>query len=232
MRGKNSSSHEKTASLEYADIGLPANSWCEFGGLEVTASCSNPFLQIWTGVIKPVFESKDDIVILAGIAEALSKEIGDPRGRDYWKFVLEGKREMYIQRLLDTSTTTSGYRLDDILAGKYGVPGQCLMLFRTYPRIPFWEQVHEDEPFFTDHGRLAAYADIPEAIEYGENFIVHREGPEATPYLPNVIVSSNPWIWPDDYGIPKDAEGWDERTVRNVKLPWTEVKTTKNFLWE
>ena len=29
----------------------------------------------------------------------------------------------------------------------------------------------------------------PEAIEYGENFVVHREGPEATPYLPNVIAS-------------------------------------------
>ena len=62
-------------------------------------------------------------------------------------------------------------------------------------------------PFYTDTGRLNAYCDIPEAIEYGENLIVHREGPEATPYLPNVIVSTNPLIRPDDYGIPLDAEG-------------------------
>ena len=66
----------------------------------------------------------------------------------------------------------------------------------------------------------------------GENFIVHREGPEATPYLPNVIVSSNPLVRPNDYGIPLDAEHWDERTVRNVKMPWADAKKTKNFLWE
>jgi len=223
---------QMTASIEYADIALPANSWLEFEGLEVTASCSNPFLQIWKGGIPPVFDSRDDLMILAQIAEAMSKVTEDHRFRDYWAFALDGKREVYIQRLLDSSTTTTGYRLEEIMAGKYGPPGGSLMLFRTYPRIPFWEQVHEDIPFYTEHGRLQAYADVPEAIEYGENFVVHREGTEATPYLPNVIVSSNPYIRPNDYGIPLTAEHWDDRTVRNVRMPWTEVKKTKNFLWE
>ncbi len=223
---------QMTSSIEYADIALPANSWLEFEGLEVTASCSNPFLQIWKGGIPPIFDSKDDLVILALIGEKLAQLTGDSRFRDYWKFALEGNREVYIQRLLDSSTTTTGYRLQDIMAGKYGPGGGALMLFRTYPRIPFWEQIHENNPFYTDTGRLNAYSDVPEAIEYGENFIVHREGPEATRYLPNVIVSSNPYIRPKDYGIPLEAEHWDERTVRNVKLPWAEVKKTKNFLWE
>ncbi|MEK7362329.1 MAG: molybdopterin-dependent oxidoreductase, partial [candidate division NC10 bacterium] len=223
---------QMTASIEYADLALPANSWLEFEGLEITASCSNPFLQIWKGGIPPVFDSRDDLMILAGMAKALSDVTGDRRFVDYFKFALEGKREVYIQRLLDTSTTTQGYKLDDIMAGKYGPPGGALMLFRTYPRIPFWEQVHDSEPFHTDTGRLHAYADVPEAIEYGENFIVHREGPEATPYLPNVIVSANPYVRPEDYGIPPTAEHWDERTIRNVKMPWRQVKTTKNFLWE
>ena len=79
---------------------------------------------------------------------------------------------------------------------------------------------------------MHSYATCPKRIEYGENFIVHREGPEATPYLPNVIVSSNPLVRPEDYGIPLNAEHWDERTVRNVKMPWSKVKQTKNFLWE
>ena len=221
-----------TASVQYSDIGLPANSWVEFEDLEVTASCSNPFLQIWKGGIKPVFDSKDDLTILAEIAKAVGKVTKDNRFYDYFKFEHEGKRGIYIQRLLDTSTTTAGYKLDDIMNGKYGPSGGALMLFRTYPRIPFWEQVHDDEPFHTDTGRIHAYTDVPEAIEFGENFIVHREGPEATPYLPNVIVSSNPYVRPDDYGIPADAEHWDERTVRNIKKPWREVKQTKNFLWE
>jgi nitrate reductase alpha subunit len=228
-----------TASVEYADFALPANTWMEFEGLEITASCSNPFLQIWKGGVKPLYDSKDDAVILAEIAEALGKEINDPRCSDHWKFILDAThpeyrdhRGVYIQRLLDGSTPTSGYKLEDIMAGKYGEPGAALMLFKTYPRIPFWEQIHESIPFYTDHGRLAAYSDLDAAIEYGENFVVHREGPEATPYLPNVIVSSNPYIRPDDYGVPWDAEGWDERTVRNVKLSWEETKKTKNFLWE
>ena len=102
--------------------------------------------------------------------DALAAETGDSRITDYWKFVLDDKRDgakVYMQRLLDSSTTTRGYRVDEILAGKYGEPGAALMLFRTYPRVPFWENVHEDEPFWTDTGRLNSYCDIPEALEYG-----------------------------------------------------------------
>ena len=118
------------------------------------------------------------------------------------------------------------------MAGKYGEPGAAMMLFRTYPRIPFWEQIHDSVPFYTDTGRLNAYCDIPEAIEYGENIISHREGPEATPYLPNVIVSQSRFIRPDDYGIPLDETGWEERTVRNVAMSWQQVRTTVNPLWQ
>ena len=223
---------QMTASVEHSDFGLPANSWVEFEDLEITASCSNPFLQIWKGGIKPLYDSKDDLAILAGIAAALGKVTGDKRFYDHFKFEHEGKRSIYMQRMLDTCTTTAGYKVDDIMAGKYGPPGGALLLFRSYPRIPFYEQVHDAYPFYTDTGRLHSYSDDPTAISCGENFIVHREGPEATPYLPNVIVSSNPLVRPNDYGIPLDAEDWDERTVRNVKLSWDEAKKTGNFLWK
>ena len=223
---------EMTASIEYADFALPANSWAEFETHEITASCSNPFLQIWKGGIKPLYDTRDDSRILAELAAKIGDTIGDTRFRDYWKFILDGKPEVYIQRLLDSSTTTSGYKFTDIIDGKYGEPGAALMLFRTYPRIPFWEQIHDSVPFHTDTGRLAAYCDIPEAIEYGENLITHREGPEATPYLPNVIVTTSRFVRPDDYGIPLAATNWDERTVRNVALSWAKVRDTKNPLWE
>ncbi len=223
---------QMTSSIEYSDLALPANSWLEFEDVEVTASCSNPFLQVWKGGIPPVFDSKDDLSILAGIANALAEVTGDQRFSDVFKFENEGKRPIYLQRLLDSCTTTSGYTVDGLMAGEYGPPGGALLNFRTYPRVPFYEQVHDSEPFYTDTGRLHAYSDIPEAIEYGENFIVHREGPEATQYLPNVIVSSNQYVRPDDYGISQRAEHWDERTVRNVKMAWSDVKNTNNFLWE
>jgi nitrate reductase alpha subunit len=223
---------EMTATVEYADFALAANSWAEFETYEITASCSNPFLQIWKGGIPPLYDTRDDARIIAEVAAAIGDQLGDQRYRDYWKFVLEGRPEVYIQRLLDSSLTTSGYKFDDIIAGEYGEPGAALMLFRTYPRIPFWEQIHDSVPFYTDTGRLNSYCDIPEAIEYGENIISHREGPEATPYLPNVIVSTSRFIRPEDYGIPIDAMGWEERTVRNVAMAWEQVKLTQNPLWE
>ncbi|MDA1349222.1 MAG: molybdopterin-dependent oxidoreductase, partial [Chloroflexi bacterium] len=112
---------EMTATAEYSDISLPANSWMEFQNLEITASCSNPFLQIWGKTpLKPVHDTKDDVVIIAEVAKRLGEVLGDRRFEDYWKFALEGRPEVYIQRLLDSSTTTKGYTVEDIMAGKYG----------------------------------------------------------------------------------------------------------------
>jgi nitrate reductase alpha subunit len=229
---------EMTATGEYSDFILPANSWMEFQSLEITASCSNPFLQIWgkTG-IKPLFDSKDDLLIMSGVAEKLAELTGDSRFTDYWKFAIEGREDIYIDRLMNGSVPTKGYTVKDIMDGKYGEPGAALMLFRTYPRFPFFEQMNDNVPFYTDTGRMNSYCDIPEAIEHGENFIVHREGPEGTPYLPNAIVSSNPYIRPDNQGftpemLQAEVLDGDIRTVANNKLTWPEVKATKNPLWE
>lgn len=227
---------EWTGSAEYSDVVFPVNSWVEFEDYECAGSCSNPFLQIWKGGVKPVHNSLDDGAVFAGVAQAFTKKFGDERYADYFKFVTEKKAKVYIQRVLDNCTTTRGengaYNVDEIIAGKYGgEPGAALMLFRTYPRVPFWEQIHDSIPFYTDCGRLCSYCDLPEAIEFGENLIVHREAVEATPYLPNVIVSSSPFVRPVDFGIPLDSLDPDLRQVRNVKLPWSEVKKTVNPLW-
>jgi nitrate reductase alpha subunit len=231
---------EMTASCEYSDFILPANSWVEFQQMEVTASCSNPFLQVWgksTGGIKPLYDTLDDVTMYARFAQKLTELTGDRRFADYWRFAAEGRAEVYLQRLLDASAPTTGYKIEDILAGRYGEPGAALMMFRTYPRIPFYEQVHDSIPFYTDTGRLNSYCDIPEALLHGENFVVHREGPEATPYLPNVIVSTNPLIRPENFGftpelLQKEVLDADVRTIANSKLSWTEVKNTQNPLWK
>ncbi len=228
---------EWTGSAEYADIVLPVNSWAEFQDLEIAGSCSNPFIQAWGGDgIKPVHDNVDDAMVFTLVGEALAKLHNDPRFADYWKFVREKKSRIYIQRVLDACTTTRGqdgpYSIDRMMKGEYGgEPGAALFLFRTYPRVPFWEQVHDSIPFYTDCGRVAAYCDLDEAIEYGENLIVHREGVEATPYLPNVIVSTSPFIRPNDYGISPEEMDPDLRSVRNIKMPWSQVKKTVNPLW-
>ena len=98
--------------------------------------------------------------------------------------------------------------------------------------MPFWEETNESKPMWTRTGRYENYRTEPEAIEYGENFISHREGTEATPYLPNAIMTTNPYVRPDDYGIPITAQHHDDKTVRNIKLPWQEIKRHANPLWE
>jgi nitrate reductase alpha subunit len=228
---------EWTGSAEYADVVFPVNSWVEQEDYECGGSCSNPFIQVWKGEIKPVHNSLDDAAVFAGVARAMADKLGDRRFADHWKFVTEKKSKVYIQRVFDNATTTRGpdgpYNVDKMLAGGYGgEPGTALMLFRTYPRVPFWEQTHDSIPFYTDCGRLAGYCDIPEALEFGENLVSHREAVEATPYLPNVIVSSSPFIRPVDYGIARDTTDPDLRQVRNIKLPWSEVKKTVNPLWK
>ena len=223
---------EWTGSAEFADVVLPANSWLEFQTYEMGGSCSNPFLQIWKGGIEPLHDTRDDIAIFAGVAVALAELTGESRFADNWKFALEGKPEVYLDRILGATFTTEGYTVEDILKGKYGEPGGALMQYRTYPRIPFYEQIKDSLPFYTDTGRMNAYCDLPEAIDYGENLIVHREAVEATPYLPNVIVSTSPYIRPNDYGIPLDATDADLRQIRNVKMSWEKVKLTTNPLWE
>ncbi|MFQ5381666.1 MAG: molybdopterin-dependent oxidoreductase, partial [Dehalococcoidia bacterium] len=223
---------EWTGSAEFSDVVLPVNSWMEFQGLEMAGSCSNPFLQIWKGGIDPLYDTRDDVMVFAGVADALAALTGDERFSKHFQFATAGKPEVYIDRVLAASFTTAGYTSADILAGKYGTPGAALMEYRTYPRIPFWEQIHDSLPFYTDTGRMHSYVDIPEAIEYGENLIVHREAVEATPYLPNVIVSTSPFLRPRDYGIdPVDIDA-DRRQVRNIKMAWSEVKGTVNPLWE
>jgi nitrate reductase alpha subunit len=228
---------EWTGSAEYADVVLPVNSWVEQQDYECGASCSNPFLQVWKGGIKPVHDSIDDAAVFAGAARALAEKTGDRRFADYFRFVTDKKSKVYLQRVFDGSTTTRGvdgpYNVDKLLAGDYGgEPGAALMLFRTYPRVAFWEQIQDSIPFYTDSGRLASYCDLPEAIEFGENLVVHREAVEATPYLPNVIVSTSPFVRPADFGIPADTVDPDLRQVRNVKMAWPEVKKTVNPLWE
>lgn len=217
---------EWTGSCEFADIVLPVQSWAELETPEATASCSNPFLQAWKGGIKPLFSSKSDAQIMALVASKLSDITGDRRYHDFFKFIHEGRGEVYLQRILDAGTTTRGYKIDDLLQRD----AAALLLFRTYPRIPGWEQVNESKPFYNKTGRVELYREEDEFIEYGENLIVHREPVEATPYLPNVIVASHPAIRPVNPGIPLDARDVSERSVRNIKMPWSQVKTTKNFL--
>src|SRR5690606_33060336 len=141
---------EWTGSAEFADVVLPVSSWLELRTVEMAGSGSNPFLQVWKGGIEPLYDTRDDIAVFAGVAGALSDLTGDRRFARHFAFA--DRPEVYLDRVMAASFTTEGYRTADLLAGRYGEPGGALMQYRTYPRIPFVEQVRDSLPFYTDTG--------------------------------------------------------------------------------
>jgi nitrate reductase alpha subunit len=219
---------EMTSDVNHADIAFAVNSWMEFTYPEMTATVSNPWVQIWKGGIRPLYDTRNDADTFAGVAAKLAEITGEKRMREVFHFVYQNRVDVYAQRLLDASSTFYGYSADVLLKSEKG----WMVMVRTYPRHPLWEETNESKPMWTRSGRIESYRIEPEAIEYGENFISHREGPEATPYLPNAIFTTNPYVRPDDYGIPIAAQHHDDKMIRNIKLAWEEIKRHTNPLWE
>ncbi len=220
-----------TASCEYADIVFGVDSWAEFKFPDMTAAVTNPFFQIFPPTpLKRLHDTKSDIEVLAGVAKALSELTGDKRFADYWKFVFENKAQVYLQRIIDNSTTLKGYKIEEVIENaKKGIP--ALILTRTYPKIMGWEQSNENKPHYTRSGRLEFYRDEEEFLEHGENIPVHREPVDGTFYEPNVIVCGAKDLIrpkePEEYGLSREDLSVEVRQVRNVVIsPVDLTKTT------
>ena len=136
-----------TGSCEYADMVFGVDSWGEHKYVDASASCTNPFLHIFPrSPLKRIFDTRSDYEVFAGVAGQLSKLTGDQRFADHWKYITEGKSEVYLQRVFNASGTTKGYNVLDLeQRAQAGVP--TLMNFRTYPRGLGWEQRNESKPW-------------------------------------------------------------------------------------
>ena len=221
-----------TASCEWADVVFGVDSWAELKHPDMTASVTNPFLQVFPRTpLKRIFRTMGDIEVLALVGEKLAELTGDKRFSDYWKFVREGRTEVYLQRILDASTNTRGYRFSDLEArAKEGIP--ALMLSRTTPKVVGYEQVTDSRPWYTKSGRLEFYREEDEFIEAGENLPVHREPVDSTFYEPNIIVAPaheaiRP-AGPESYGVRRDDLSCETRCGRNVVLSWQQARQTSH----
>lgn len=223
-----------TGSCEYADIVFAVDSWAEFKHPDITMSVTNPFLYVYPRTpFKRIFDTQGDIEVMAGVASAFGKLTGDSRFDDYFKFVREGRTDIYLQRVLDTSQVSKGYNFLELEErAKQGVP--AMMMSRTYPKFAGYEQASENKQWYTKSGRLEFYRDEPEFIEAGENIVVYREPIDSTFYEPNVIVGKthaciNPKS-PEEYGVDRNNMETDVRQARNVVKPWSDLKHTTHPL--
>lgn len=221
-----------TASCEYADIVFAVDSWAEFKFPDMTASVTNPFVHIFPPTpLKRIYDTRADIEVLAGVAKYLANLTGDKRFEDYWKFVYENKVEVYLQRIIDNSTTLRGYKIEKLIEdAKKGIP--ALIMTRTYPKMMGWEQSNENKPHYTKSGRMEFYRDEDEFIECGENIPVHREPVDGTFYEPNVIVCGATDLIrpqpPEAYGLRRDDLSTEVRQVRNVIVKPSELTKTQH----
>jgi nitrate reductase alpha subunit len=223
-----------STSCEWADVVFAVDSWAEFKSPDMTASVTNPFLTVFPRTPLPrVFDTIGDIDVLAKVGGALATATGDRRFADTWRFVNEGYPEIYLQRILDGSSNTKGYRFADLEAkAQEGVP--ALMMTRTNPKAVGYEQVTDSRPWYTKSGRLEFYREEPEFIEAGENLPVHREPIDSTFYEPNVIVSGEHEALrpagPEVYGLDRSDLSCETRQGRNVVKSWRALKASPHPL--
>jgi len=223
-----------STSCEYADVVFAIDSWAELKQPDMTASVTNPFLQVFPRTPLPrIFDTRGDAEAVALVAEKLARLSGDNRFLDYFRFVRDGRMDAYLQRILSASSATKGYQIGKLEAdARKGVP--ALMMTRTSPRLGGYEQVEDSKPWYTRTGRLEFYRDENEFIEYGENLPVYREPIDSTFYEPNVIVGvPHPCFHneePEAFGVDRDDLSCEVRQVRNVVKPWSEVAQTQHPL--
>lgn len=225
-----------SGSCEWADVVFGVDSWAELKHPDMTASVTNPFLSVFPRTpLKRIFHTLGDIEIYALVASKLAELTGDRRFEDYWKFVREGRTEVYLQRILDHSSNTKGYRFAEIeKKAQEGVP--VILQSRTTPKVVGYEQVTDSRPWYTKTGRLEFYREEPEFIEAGENLPVYREPVDSTFYEPNVIVAGphealRP-VGPEEYGVLRNDLSGETRCGRNVVLPWEAVEKSSHPLFK
>jgi nitrate reductase alpha subunit len=219
-------------SCEYSDIVLGVDSWAEHKHPDMAGSVTNPFITVYPRSPLPrIFDTVADIETYVGVGKALARATGDARFEQYWQFAATGRTDVYLQRIVNASNSLRGYRFLEMEdKAKHGEP--VLAISRTYPKVMGWEQTQESRPWYTRSGRLEFYRDEDEFIEYGENMSVYREPVDATHYEPNAIVGNrnHPAMrpaGPEKYGLKPDDLSTDVRQVRNVVMPWSQLKLTK-----
>lgn len=217
-----------STSCEWADIVFGVDSWAELKHPDMTASVTNPFLQMFPRTpLDRIFNTIGDIEVLALVSAKLAELTGDQRFIDYWKFVREGRTDVYLQRILDHSTSTKGFSAVELEAqAKEGVP--ALLQSRTTPKSVGYEQITDSRPWYTKSGRLEFYREEDEFIEAGENLPVHREPVDSTFYEPNIIVAPEHdairCAGPEDYGVDRSDMSCDVRCGRNVVMGWPQAR--------
>lgn len=163
--------HQRTATVEFADVVLPTATWYE--KKDLTATPLYPYLQLQQPAIEPVGESRSELWMWREIIRRI-----DPALAEEWFEVTEDEA---IEMMLDGGGPAEGITLADLEAGpvRLKVPD---------PEVAFLEQIRDLKPFppqslpapvektreFVPTGRIEFYKDHDRFLELGEQVPTYR----------------------------------------------------------
>lgn len=98
---------------EYADLVLPVHSWAEATLPDLAILGQDAAADLAQGGIKPLYDSRMDFEIAAGVAGKLASLSSNPRLAASWK----PSPADFIQRVLDAGKATRGIQLGDLQNG-------------------------------------------------------------------------------------------------------------------
>lgn len=196
---------EMTFTCDNSDIVLPVPSWFELDYPDISVGPPIPFIQLQQGVIPKTCECKQDIDHFANVLKWMDRiyredykrptryaevafphillgDIDEARAKSDRALVekIQATAEGYIQSVLDAGNSTRGITVDRLKQGP------ARLRFKTYPRIPYWDCVHLDEPVYTKTGRFEFYKEEDKFLALEENLVVYKESVEYTPYGPGM----------------------------------------------
>ena len=219
---------EMTSDVNHNDIAFAANSWMEFTYPEMTATVSNPWLQIWKGGIRPLIRHPERP---RHVRRRGCETGGDDRGQAHdgtsSKFVYQNRVDVYVQRMLDASSTFYGYRRRMLKSEK-----GWMVMVRTYPRHPSGKRP-------TNRSHVDAHRTVRELSGRTGSHRVRRKLRRASRRAGRhartcrtLSITQNPYVRPDDYGIPITAQHHDDKTGAEYQAAMDEIKRHSNPLWE
>jgi anaerobic selenocysteine-containing dehydrogenase len=166
--------HQRTHTVEWADVVLPATTWYE--KTDLTATPLHPFLQLQQPAIDPVGEARSELWIWRELVRRLA-----PTKSDAFEIDEEAAIEAVLAAGGEPGGPTEGITLEQLRAGpvRLNVPD---------PDIPFLPQIERLEPFpppslpaaleataaFIPTRRIEFYKEHERFIELGETVPTYR----------------------------------------------------------
>jgi anaerobic selenocysteine-containing dehydrogenase len=167
--------HQRTHTVEWADIVLPATTWYE--KTDLTATPLHPYLQLQQAAIDPVGEARSELSVWREVIRRI-----DPAKADAW-FAMD--EEAAIEAILKAGGAkggpTEGITLEQLKAGP--------VRLRVHdPDIAFWDQIENLTPFpprslpatldktaeFIPTRRIEFYKEDDRFIELGETVPTYK----------------------------------------------------------